>query len=109
MIYKDEQGHRWLACDYCRAHDIENEFWGIGLGTNKLVRSAAASLEGFRRRKILLDVEPEIKYVWLDLCAECSSREGMGALYWDIAVARGLRKREACPEGPDSTLLDTRG
>lgn len=97
MIYTDDEGDRWLACDHCiglerldpkesdaevaqsylRDHQL---FWGTGLTTNRAVRQAASGLDGWRRRKMLTQLEPELAWVWVDLCPGCASPEGWRAI-----------------------------
>lgn len=74
MIYRDEEGERWLRCDCC-AGEEPREFYGIGLRTARLVRQVARDLEGWLHRQIIIRFGDPLVTRWVDLCPGCKQPE----------------------------------
>lgn len=74
----------FLVCDWCK----KNEFDGIGLETDRLVRACARDLEGYRSRKFLVPNEGDsVKCIKLDLCAPCQEPMNISVIHWCIAIS----------------------
>jgi len=78
VIYLDDDGNRWLRCDCCvdpESYPEEpRDFYGIGLDTAQQVRRCAHSLFGWKRGRILVNLE-SLETRVVDMCPACQQPE----------------------------------